>query len=243
MWGAVLLFALAAAQDPVRISVMAWLISRPRPMPNLFSYWLGLMVTGVGAALTALLVLPGLMLPIMRIATSAWANPVVPQVQIVVGVLALSAASVLAASPSVRQFAHSPKARDDHSAVVLEPKAPTLLSRLSFRRLLDGQSLGIAFTAGLCTSTQIIEFWGAMMVIAASRASAGTQVVAALIFTLVAFAFAELPLVSYLVWPQQTHAVIMRLQDRLCVHRRMIFACMLGVFGALMTVKGAGVPL
>jgi hypothetical protein len=243
MWGAVLLFALAAAQDPVRISVMAWLVSRPRPMPNLFSYWLGLMVTGFGAALIALLVLPDLMCPVMRVVSSASANPVVPLAQIVVGVIALSAAAALAAPASVRQLAHSPKAYDDQITQVLEPKTPTLLSRLSFRRLLESQSLGIPFTVGLCTSTQIVEFWGAMMVIAASRASAGTQVAAALIFTLVAFAFAEVPLVSYLVWPHQTHAVVMGLKDRLCVHRRKIFACLLGAFGALMTAKGAGVSL
>ena len=57
MWGLVLLMALSAAQDPIRIGVMTLLIARPRPMHNLLAYWLGLMATGFGAALAALFAL------------------------------------------------------------------------------------------------------------------------------------------------------------------------------------------
>jgi hypothetical protein len=240
MWGAVLFFALAAAQDPVRIGIMALLISRPRPMPNLFAYWLGLMATGFGAALAALFLLRDFLLPVTRVVTSVATNPVVPPIQIFLGVLALSTAAMLAAPSSVRQLAHAPRAGGDRSAVVLEPKTPTVFSRLSWRGLLEGRSLRMAFAAGLCTSTQIVEFWGAMMVILASGAGASTQVGAALMFTLVAFTITEIPLVSCLVWPAKTQAVVMQLQDWLRAHRRPIFVFMLGAFGVVMVAKGVG---
>ena len=107
MWGLVLLFALSAAQDPVRIGVMALLIARPRPMHNLLAYWLGLMATGFGAALAALFVLHDFLLPVVRVVTSVATNPVVPPAQIALGVLALSTAAMLAMRCSLRQAPHA----------------------------------------------------------------------------------------------------------------------------------------
>jgi hypothetical protein len=79
-----------------------------------------------------------------------------------------------------------------------------------------------------------------MMVILASGAGAGTQVGAALMFTLVAFTITEIPLVSCLVSPAKTQAVVMQLQDWLRAHRRPIFVFMLGAFGVVMVAKGVG---
>lgn len=240
MWGPVLVFALAAAQDPVRIGIIALLISRPRPMPNMLAYWLGLMATGFGAALAALFLLHDFMLLVMRAVASSAGNPVVPPIQIALGVLALSAAVMLLVPASVRQAAHASMPGGDPSAVVLAPKTPTVFSRLSGRDALQGGSLGIAFVAGLCTAMPIVEFLGAMMVILTSGAGAGTQFSAALMFTLVAFAAVELPLVSYLVSPPKTQAVVMQLQGWLRAHRRPIFVVVLGVFGVWMVAKGVG---
>lgn len=240
MWVAVLMFALAAAQDPVRIGIMVLLISRPRPIHNVLAYWLGLMATGFGAALAALFLLRDLMLPVVRVVTSAATNPVVPPIQVALGVLALSAAAMLAAPSSVRQAAHAPMPGGDPSAPVLQRPTPTVFSRLSWARLLEGGSLWTPFAAGLCTSTQIVEFWGAMMVILASGAAAGTQVSAALVFTLVAFAVAEIPLITYLVSPAKTQAVVLQLHGWLRAHRRPIFVFVLGVVGVWMVVNGVG---
>ena len=44
-------------EDPVRIGIMALLISRPRPVPNLLAYWLGLMASGFGVAMAVLILL------------------------------------------------------------------------------------------------------------------------------------------------------------------------------------------
>jgi hypothetical protein len=246
MWGAVLLFAIAAAQDPVRIGIMVLLISRPRPLSNLLAYWFGLMATGFGAALAALFLLRDFLVPVVRLTHSIASQPAVPPIQLALGVLAISVAGVLAAPRSVRRAAYALTPAGDPIAPTIEPtKTPTVLSRVALPRLswtavLEGRSLGMPFVAGLCTSTQLLEFWGAMLVILASGVAAGTQVAAALVFTLVAYIITEIPLVTYLVSPAKTQAIVMGMHGWLRAHRRPIFAWAMGAVGAMMIAKGVG---
>jgi hypothetical protein len=244
MWAAVIFFAFTAAQDPVRIGIVVLLISRPRPLRNVFSYWVGLMVTGFGAALAALFLLHDVLLPVTRAVTSASANPVVPPIQIVLGVLALSTAAMLVAPSSVRQAAFALKPGGDSSVLVAQEKTPgafaTFWARLSWTGMLEGRSLGMAFIAGLCTSTQIVEFWGAMMVILASGKGTLAQVGAALLFTLLAFTIIEIPLLSCLIAPHKTQLFMTQLHDRLRTHRRRILAFMLALMGVMMVSSGIG---
>jgi hypothetical protein len=240
MWGVVLLFAFNAGQDPLRIGIVVLLISRPRSMPNLLAYWLGLMAMGFGGALAALFLLRGFLLPFMRVVASATAHPAIPAIQIGVGVVALSIAAMLAAPPSVRQAAYALVPGGGSSVEVLQPKTPTVFSRLSWRRLLENESPKMAFVAGLFTGTPPVEFWGAIMVILASGAGTGARVIAALMFALVAYAVVEIPLVSYLASPTKTQAVAMRLHDWLHANRRPIFVFVLGAFGVWMVLNGVG---
>ena len=106
MWSAVLLLGLISAIEPVRIGITALLIARPRPMLNLLVYWLGLMATAVGLAMVALFWLRDLMIPIARLVNSAATSPVVPVIQIVVGLVAVPAAAMIAMRSPVPQAAH-----------------------------------------------------------------------------------------------------------------------------------------
>lgn len=246
MWSAVLLFGIIAAQDPVRIAIMALLISRPRPLSNLLAYWFGLMATGFGAALAALFLLHDFLVPVVQLTHSIAADPAVPPIQVALGVLAISAAGMLAMPRSVRQAAYALMPSSDPVTQTVEPrKTPTTFSRLALPRLswtavLEGKSLGMPFVAGLCTSTQLLEFWGAMLVILASGAAVGTQVAAALVFTLVAYTITEIPLVAYLVSPAKTQAVVMGMHGWLCARRRTVFVTVLVAFGVMMLAKGIG---
>jgi hypothetical protein len=247
MWSAVLFFGIIAAQDPVRIGIMALLISRPRPLSNLLAYWLGLMVTGFGLALAALFLLHDFLVPVVRLTHSIAAHPALPAIQVAAGVLALSAAGMVVMPRSVRQAAYAlmPTTSNPVAPPVETAKTPTAASRLTVPRLswtavLERKSLGMPFVAGLCTSTQLLEFWGAMLVILASGAAAGTQVAAALVFTLVAYTITEIPLVAYVVSPAKTQSVVMGMHGWLSARRRTIFVMLLGTFGAMMLAKGVG---
>ncbi len=66
MSSAVLVLSLLVALDPVRIGITALLISRPRPMLNLFAFWLGGMAAGIATALIVLLFLRDFTISFMR---------------------------------------------------------------------------------------------------------------------------------------------------------------------------------
>jgi hypothetical protein len=239
MWGTVLVFALFAAADPVRIGVIALLITRPRPLPNLFTFWLGGLTSGLGHAVVALLLLRAFISPAVRFVISSVTNPIVAPIQVVLGVLALLAAAMLAGRSTVRRTAHAPIPGGDPSALVLPSKSPTF-SRLPWREKFDGGSLGTAYVAGLCSATPPVEYWAAIMAIIGSGAIIAAQFSAAMMFTIVALTIAEIPLLSYLVSPAKTLSVVQYLHDWLRVYRRSIVAGMLAVAGVFLFVTGVG---
>ncbi|HWS92957.1 MAG TPA: GAP family protein [Mycobacterium sp.] len=198
MWTTVLVLALMAATEPQRIGITALLVALPRPMRNLLVYWLGLMTSGFGVALVALFLLRDSMLSVVRAVTSALENPVVPPIQVAVGVLALSTAAMLAVRSSVRQAVPAEVPAGGPATMVLQPEKPAMMSRLGMPGLLERGPVWMSYLAGLGTSTPPVEYGGAIAVILAAGAAAGTQVSAALTFLLVAFASAEVPLVAYL---------------------------------------------
>lgn len=240
MCSAVLLLALVAAIDPVRIGIAALLVSRPRPMRNLLVFWLGGIATGITVALVVLVALRDLTLSVTRVIVSVVSRPMVAHAQVAIGVLALQIAALILAHHWARRRTAVPAAGRSRSVLVLEPNPPSGSSRLSIRGGLDGGSLVVAFAAGMAMATPPVEYLGAIVAILASGTGAGEQVGAALMFTLVAFAVAEIPLVSYLAMPAKTQAVLLRLHDWVRARRQLILAVMVGVCGVLLLVAGMG---
>jgi Sap, sulfolipid-1-addressing protein len=236
MCSAVLVLSALVALDPVRIGITALLISRPRPMLNLFAFWLGGMAAGITVALVVLLFLRELSLSVMRVVVSAVSSPIVAQIQVAVGVLA----ALIAARFWARQRAPVPVTGGEPSVLVLEPNTPTGSSRLSIRGQLEGGSLMVAFVAGLGLATPPVEYLAAIIAILASGATAAAQVGAALMFTLVAFTVVEVPLISYLATPAKTLAVVQRLNDWISARRHAIPAVIVGAIGVLLVVTGMG---
>jgi hypothetical protein len=114
------------------------------------------------------------------------------------------------------------------------------LSRISWPALVERGSVGMAFMAGLAMSAPPLEFWGAVLAIGASGATGGTQVSAVVVFMLVGYAIAEIPLICYLAAPSKTRSVVARLHAWLGLHRKPIFLSCLGAFGVLMIAGGVG---
>ena len=240
MSSAVLVLAIVAAMDPVRIGIVALLISRPRPMRNLLVFWLGGITAGIGAALVVLLLLRDLMFSVMRDVGSAVSSPIVAHIQVAIGVLAMVIAALIAARFLARQRAPVPVIRGQSSVLVLEPNTTTRSSRLAIRGQLEGGSLVVAFVAGVALATPPVEYLTAIIAILTSRAAAAAQVSAALMFTLVAFTVVEIPLISYLATPAKTLAVVLRLDDWVSTRRQAILAVVVGAVGVLLAVSGMG---
>jgi hypothetical protein len=236
MWSAVFLLSLVVAMDPVRVGITTLLLSRSRPVLNLFVFWLGGMTAGIAVALVVLLFLRDLALPVLRVAISTLSSPTAAHVQVVIGVLAV----LIAARYLARQRAPAAVAGADASGPLLQPNTVTASDRLSIRERLECGSLVVVFVAGLALATPPVEYGAVLITILASTATVGAQVGAALMFTLVAFTVVEVPLIGYLTTPAKTLAVVRRLNEWIFARRQVIPSVLIGVVGALLLVTGMG---
>jgi len=170
MWGTVLVLALVAATDPVRLGIAVLLISRPRPMLNLLAFWFGGMAMGIAAALGVLILLRDSAPMFMQNVASTAASSTIGQIRIAMGVLALLTAVLVAVGFSARQRARAPMPSGDPSALALQPSTLTAFSRLSARAqdTLDSGSLGVAFLAGIGMATPPALYLAALVAIIAS---------------------------------------------------------------------------
>src|ERR1700727_2866004 len=100
MWPTVLALALMTATEPLRFGIAIFLVSGPRPVANLLGFWLGGMVTGIGAATLVLVVLRDIassaMVSIMSTAGNVFGNSICRHFQIAIGVIALAIAAIMA---------------------------------------------------------------------------------------------------------------------------------------------------
>ncbi len=138
-----------------------------------------------------------------------------PTVQIVIGTLALAAAAVVAVTTGRTRT------------------PPPWLTRL-----LTGQSLWVAGTAGLGIALPSIDYLAALAVIAAGSATPATRMSALLAFNVVAFALVEIPLLAYLVAPERTLAAMTGLHRWIRARQRREVAGLLAVVGAVLVTAG-----
>jgi Sap, sulfolipid-1-addressing protein len=237
MWAAVLVFGLIAATDPVRLGIMALLVSRSRPMLNLLVFWIGGMAAAVSAALVALFLFREHLLPFAEFMKSVYKSPALAPIQIAVGLVLLPAAALILLR--ARHSLPAGESGGEPTRFAKPTKRQTIASLLSWRHHLEKRgSVGLAFVAGACSATPPLEYVGALTAILASGAAAGTQVTATVLFALVTFVILEIPLASHLAWPAKTRAIMLSLHNWINARRRPIFALIVGAAGLLMVSGG-----
>lgn len=270
MWSSVAVLALPIALDPVRLGVNLLLVSRPRPAQNLLVYWVGCVLASFLLLLVPILVLhstPTLSSFVHDLANPATtASSTVRHIEFFMGLLALSIAAVLAVRFLARQRAQVPARDANTSTLVADPDAADPISRLlnrgrssnddapaqgesgsASRRLLGRASK--AWESGSLWVALVIGFWAgpnpslvifALTTILASGAPIGTQIGAATVFILETLAIVEIVLVSNLVTPTKTEAVLRRVHDWARNYRRQILVAMLTLVGVALMAQGIG---
>lgn len=220
MWVTLMVMAIMVSVEPVRIGFTVMMLSRPRPVLQLFAFLCGGFAMGLGVGLVVLFILQ------RRLITAT--NLTVPKVQIAIGLLAILIAAVLAMNISARLFRRRP--RGGAGAV------PTESARA--RHLPRGTSLWVAAVLGTGIALPSVDYMAALAVILASGAGAATQAGALLLFNVVAFALVEIPLVAYLVAPEKTRALLAALNDWIRSRRRREVAALLAAIGCVMLAVG-----
>jgi hypothetical protein len=254
--GAVLVLALAMAIDPVRLGVTLLLISRPRPILNLLTYWLGAMFVGVSSAVVVLTMMRDFAPALLQNLSNLVATPTVRHAQLVAGLLALLVAALITTGLPVRQRfglqvpipvsvpVEMPvplSIGGDPSSLLLQTSAPTGISLLLCRArgALKGESLWVALAAGMGTGPAPMEYLAALVAILASGGEIGRQISAAVMFNIVMLAICETTIVSYLAMPTKTQAIIGLLNGWIRTHRRRILSLIVGVAGLCLVVAGS----
>ena len=251
------------AFNPALLGLILLVISRPRPVQNLLACWIGCLITNVPALLIPLMVLH--VTPMFRSTAHDLANPTtspaVRHIQLGVGVLMLSIAALMTVRFWARQRAPLPTPVGNTSTLVLDSNTPTAISRpqghaqdaateggSATRRLLgrvnnawENGSLWVAFVIGALSGPPPSALLFAVTTIATAGVAIGTQVSAVIAFVVVMLAVVEIILVSYLVTPAKTQAVLRALHDRvLQPYRRQILIALFALIGVALVAKGMG---
>ena len=206
--------------EPFRIGMTVVMINRPRPALQLSAFLVGGFVMGTAVGVIVLFLLR----PAMG---SAHFN--LPKVQIVVGAVVLVNAALVATG------LFGGKAGDG-SAARAEGRFGWVVRRA--RTLLSGRSLWAAGIAGLGIGLPSIDYLAALALIVASGASAAVQFGALVIFTVVAFALVEIPLLCYLVAPDRTRATLSTLFAWMKAKGHLGVAALLAVVGCMLLGVG-----
>src|ERR1700761_3352401 len=99
----VIAMALIAASNPIRLGIALLLISRPRPMLNLFTFWLGAMTMATTAGLGVLTVMHHFDPTFMQSTSVQAAGSGAQNTQIAVGLTILAVTALIAVGSSVRR--------------------------------------------------------------------------------------------------------------------------------------------
>ncbi|KUH95290.1 gap protein [Mycolicibacterium acapulense] len=257
MWGSLLGLAFLVAINPVLLAVILLMISRPRPVQNLAAYWVGGMIVYLSCLLIPLMLLH--LIPAFASfsqemtvpATSA--NASARHIQLGMGMLMLVIAAVITARSFARRRAYAPTPSGSGST----PAATSPLGALSaaadkdgsaIRRLLgrlekawDDGSLWVAFVFGLLGLPPpfLVLFVGTTIV--SSAAGIGTQILAVIVFVIAVFSVVEIALLSYVVAPAKTQAILQPLHDWMLVHRRHVLVAIFTLVGVFTVAKGIGI--
>ena len=238
MWCTVLMLALVATMDPVRLGISAVLYSRPRPVRHLVAFWLGGVTVCIVLALGVLVGLREVASGVIHRVQHATTSSTAGHIQIVMGALALLVAA-LAVGLSPRQRARLAMPASSPSARQL--LSPTAMSRLSTRAqgALHTRPLWVPFVLGVGLFTDF-RYLLALSAIVASGATAGIEVTATAAFAVVSLAFIEIPLASQLAAPEKTGEIMSQAHAWVKARRRQLFALVIALLGVFLMTTGMG---
>jgi len=214
--------AFAAALYPPILALVVVILARPNPRNLLLAYVMGALLVstlaglGIVAALNAGNVVGGS------------DHTINPAVDIAGGVVALFVAWILL-SDRDRQLRERRARRKAEKADGRDPWS---------RRMLERDSMRMTFLLGVALNLPGATYIVALKDIAAADQSMATAVLEIVVFNLIMFAIAEIPLVSYTLNPERTREVINNVNDWLGGHSRQIAMALCVGVGVFLLAKG-----
>ncbi len=216
----VLVLALGAAISPTILAVVIVVLHRPRPQRLLAAYLLGGMLTSVAVGIAIVTSLNGL----DAVSESSATDPIV---DFTVGILSLIVAFVLATDRDARL-----------SARRREKKAAKPARDPWSERVLSRGTAPIAFAVGVALNLPGAFYLVALKDIAQAENGFGSQLAAILVFNLVMFILAEVPLLGYSFAPEATQARVEQLNEWMARNARQIVIVVATTIGLYLVARG-----
>ncbi|MGV0890413.1 GAP family protein [Mycolicibacterium sp. XJ766] len=249
--------AILMAFNPALLALILLVISRPRPVQNLLVCWIGCLTTNI----------PALLVPVVLLHRAPMFSPQTPaasaaarHIQLGMGVLVLSVALLIAVRYWVRQRAQVPTPAGNAPSEVPESEGTGQISspfagvgeategdsaiRRLFRRLQRAWDSGALWVALVCGLGFIPGFPLVLFVattVVSSGASTGTQIIAVILFVVAMFAVFEVAVISHLIAPARTQAVLQPVHDWALANRRQVMIGIFVMIGLLQVVRGLGI--
>jgi hypothetical protein len=215
--------AFYAALYPTLLAMVVLILRRPNPIRMLAAYLVGAMFVSLalGAAIVRALKAGNVV--------GGSDTTVGPGVDIFFGVVALGLVyglrtgrdSALRERRERRKAARAKPERDPWS-----------------QRVMDRESLVLTFFVGIALSLPGIAYLTALKDIAASDDSVPVELASILVFNVIMFGMAEIPLIGYLVAPDWTRVRVNAFNEWLGRHARQIAIVLCGVTGAFLLTRG-----
>lgn len=237
MWSTVLVMAAVAAIDPLRIGVVAFMLSRSRPVRLLLPFFL--------FAFTANVAVGAAVVFVFKNATSDGGSTMSPGLEIGIGAVALVIAALSATGQlerlvnRVRSRRAVPAAVGDGTDAPAEAAVPGL-SKLpaGMQSALRGEAPWAAALLGLINGFPTPYYLAAMAAALTSGAALAEQMAALVAFNLVGFLAALIPIISFWVAPEATRSGVERLYAWMGRHHRLVVAVIAGAVGVFFLASG-----
>lgn len=238
MWSTVLVMAAVAAIDPLRIGVVAFMLSRSRPVRLLLPFFL--------FAFTANVAVGAAVVFVFKNVTGDGGSTMSPGLEIGIGAVALVIA-VLSITGVLEHLVNRVRARRSVPAAVGDggAEAPTKdavpgLSKLpgGLQAALRGEAPWAAGLLGLINGFPTPYYLAAMAAALTSGAAVTEQMAAMVVFNLVGFLAAIIPIISFWVAPAATRSGVERIYEWMGIHHRLVVAVIAGAVGVYFVAMG-----
>ncbi|MGV0737849.1 GAP family protein [Mycobacterium syngnathidarum] len=238
MWSTVLVMAAVAAVDPLRIGVVAFMLSRSRPLRLLLPFFL--------LAFTANVAVGAAVVFVFKNVTGDGGRTMPPGLEIGIGIAALmigvlSITGVLERLVTrVRTRRAAPAAVGHHGTGAPTEEDVPGLSKLpdGMQAALRGEAPWAAGLLGLINGFPTPYYLAAMAAALTSDAGVTEQMAAMVVFNLVGFLAAIIPIISFWVAPAPTRSGVERIYEWMGIHHRLVVAAIAGAVGVYFLAIG-----
>lgn len=229
-----LLLAFEAALYPTLLAAVVILLSLERPARLIGAYLAGGMVISIGLGLAIVAALGDSTLVQSGKSLLSWAA------DLAIGGLAILAAVALAthADDRLRARRRRSKERRRHGRPEPEPAVETTKAEPWSQRILARGSVPIVFVAALFVNVPGAAYLIALKDIAAAHSSTATVVAQVLLFNVIMFLLAEIPLAGLLIAPERTAGFVDQMNTWLRDHSRQLAILVCVTMGGYLIVRG-----